>query len=199
MRPTPVDSSNWQALWIFLMVPCVHSTWSLNERTKARLPCVGPTGSFAEFIEWVLVCKESLFTIGLLRYMSLHPRKGWRELLPRRPGSKQVCEPATPFIAEGVLLELKGWEESPTNNPTAVNEIMMDSGKYYDELKEIFEEDLIYFFGEFITSSPVSPEFLVYPAPPVSPEFPSSLLLPPPQSASSSALPLHLPYASLWQ
>ncbi|ROL54991.1 hypothetical protein DPX16_5020 [Anabarilius grahami] len=36
-------------------------------------------------------------------------------------GSDQVREPATPVVAEGVIVELEGWEESPAHTTTAEN------------------------------------------------------------------------------
>ncbi|ROK87094.1 hypothetical protein DPX16_10234 [Anabarilius grahami] len=93
-------------------------------------------------------------------------------------GSDQVREPATSIVDEGVLVELEGGEESPTHNSTTVDKTCFISGKYYEDLKDIFDEDLTDFCGEVFSSSPVSPG---------SPEFPPCLSLPPPQSASFSA------------
>ncbi|CAM4620384.1 unnamed protein product [Leuciscus chuanchicus] len=89
--------------------------------------------------------------------------------------SDQVCEPLTSCVAEGVLVELEGWEESPTHTTTAVDEMSVVSGIYCEELKDIFEESLIDWFGKVIPVSPVSPEFPVSPVPLVLPECPSCL------------------------
>lgn len=42
---------------------CVFFNTSLNKRSKARLPVDGPRGSFAEYVELVLLRFESPFTI----------------------------------------------------------------------------------------------------------------------------------------
>ncbi len=120
-------------------------------------------------------------------------------------GSEQVREPATPqTVTEEVLVELGDREESPAHNTATVVGMVAVTGNYYDELKDIFEQDLIYFFGEALHNSSVSPMASVSPASPVSPvapvspvcpEFPPSLPLPSPQSASSSA-PVQLLSAS---
>ena len=62
-------------------------------------------------------------------------------------------------------MELEGWEESPAHTTTAVDEMSVASGIYYEELKVIFEESLIDWFGKVIPVFPVSPEFPVSPAP----------------------------------
>lgn len=84
-------------------------------------------------------------------------------------------------------------EDCPTHTFTALSEYELASGGYYDELKGIFEEDLIDFFGEALPNSPVSPESPLVPSSspvspksPVSLKLPSSLPLPPPQSARST-------------
>lgn len=101
-------------------------------------------------------------------------------------------------------MELGDGEESPAHNTATVVGMVAVTGNYYDELKDIFEQDLIYFFGEALHNSSVSPMASVSPASPVSPvapvspvcpEFPPSLPLPSPQSASSSA-PVQLLSAS---
>ncbi len=98
-------------------------------------------------------------------------------------------------------MELRDREESPpppTTPPTVV-EMVAVTDNYYDELN-----DLIYFFGEALHNSPVSPMASVSPASAVSPvapvspvcsEFPPSLPLPSPQSANSST-PVQLLTAS---
>lgn len=42
---------------------CVFYNTSLNERSKARLPRDGPRGSFAQYVEWVLLNCGSHFSI----------------------------------------------------------------------------------------------------------------------------------------
>ncbi len=98
-------------------------------------------------------------------------------------------------------MELRDREESPpppTTPPTVV-EMVAVTDNYYNELN-----DLIYFFGEALHNSPVSPMASISPASPVSPvapvspvcsEFPPSLPLPSPQSANSST-PVQLLTAS---
>lgn len=61
-----------------------------------------------------------------------------------------MCEPATPRISEGVLVELEGCEDSPAHNHTAMCEYELASGGYFEELKDIVEDNLIDFFGEII-------------------------------------------------
>lgn len=82
--------------------------------------------------------------------------------------------------------ELKDWEENPTHNPTAVDEMFMASAKFLEELKDTFEENLMDFLENLF---PVSPVFHVFPGSPVSPEYLPSLPLPSPQTACSSAPP----------
>ncbi|ROL51854.1 hypothetical protein DPX16_19373 [Anabarilius grahami] len=138
------------------------------------------------------------------------PRIRTESFIALEPGpltvSDQVREPATPFVAEGVIVELKGWEESPAHTTTAVDVSLLSSGHYLEELKDLFEAGLIDFFGEVIPNSPlspappVSPESPVSPAPvsPVSlvfPDFLPSLPLPPPRPTSSSAPPSLLSFS----
>lgn len=69
-------------------------------------------------------------------------------------------------------MEFVGLEGSPTHNLVTVDAVVKPSGGYLEELKDIFDEDLIDFFGKKFPSAPVSPVF------PESPAFPVSL---PPQ------------------
>ncbi|ROL54308.1 hypothetical protein DPX16_10731 [Anabarilius grahami] len=144
------------------------------------------------------------------------PRKGSDSTIAPEPtsqqGSDQVSEPVTSPDGEGVLVELEGWEESSAHNTTPM-ETMTDTGKYAEELKEVFMADLIDFFGEVTSHSPDSPVFNESPEPPEdqspvfssspSPEFPvcpPSLPLPPPPSPSltaSSSVPPFLPFSRL--
>ncbi|ROK87099.1 hypothetical protein DPX16_10239 [Anabarilius grahami] len=120
--------------------------------------------------------------------------------------SDQVRELATPFVAEGVIVELEGWEKSPAHTTTAVDVSLLSSGHYFEELKDLFEPDLIDFFGEMFPNSPVSPAPPVSPESPVStapespvslvfPDFLPSLPLPPPRPTSSSAPPSLLSFS----
>ncbi|ROL51695.1 hypothetical protein DPX16_19214 [Anabarilius grahami] len=199
----------WSLAYFPVRSLCEFYLASLNECTKARLPGVGPRGSFAEFVEWVLrrqrpfnhhqrVNRRRYFMSPpqtekacLPRWMSQEQGQGRMVTSPPEPASShksdQVREPATSIIDEEVLVELEGWEESPTRNSTVVDEIHLFSGKYYEELKDILEEDLVDFCGEVFPSPPVSPASSDSPTSLVSPEFSPSLPLPPPQSASSSA------------
>ncbi len=87
--------------------------------------------------------------------------------------SDQVREPATPCIAVAVHVKIEGLEGSPTHTPAAEGELQLVSGGHYEELIDTFKEDLIDWFGEVITSSPVSPESpLVLSCSHVSPESP---------------------------
>lgn len=54
-------------------------------------------------------------------------------------------------------MELEGCEDSPAHNHTAMCEYELASGGYFEELKDIVEDNLIDFFGEIIPSPPVSP------------------------------------------
>lgn len=192
---------------------------SLNKCTKVHLPGVGPRGSFAEFVEWVLVNCGSAYTIDpteddivisptlntppetshppplsdLTEILHVpttdhgdwpatmdkpKPRKRSVEVIALealpQPASDQVREPATPRISERVLVEYVGLEGSPAHNPATVDVIVKTSGGYFEELKDIFEVDLIDWVGEVIPNVPVSP------ASPNSSECPSSLPVPPP-------------------
>lgn len=95
------------------------------------------------------------------------------EPLPQ-PASDQVRKPATPRISERVLVLYVGLVGSPAHNPATVDVIVKTSGGYFEELKDIFEVDLIDWVGEVIPNVPVSP------ASPNSSKCPSSLPLPPP-------------------
>uniref|UniRef100_A0A673G649 Sprouty-related, EVH1 domain-containing protein 2 n=1 Tax=Sinocyclocheilus rhinocerous TaxID=307959 RepID=A0A673G649_9TELE len=79
-----------------------------------------------------------------------------------------------------------------THTPAAEGELQLASGSYLEELMDIFDVDLIDWFGEVIPNSSESP--LVLPSS-CSPEFPPSLSLPPPllKPASSSVLPPLVP------
>ncbi len=101
------------------------------------------------------------------------------------------------------------------HTPTAEGELQLASGSYFEELMDIFQKDLINWFGEVVpsspkpplsptspesplvpSSSPASPGSLLVPSSslaspklPVTPKLPPSLPLPPPlKPASSSAL-----------
>ncbi len=104
--------------------------------------------------------------------------------------SDQVREPATSSVPEGVLVEIEGLEGSPAHTPAAEGELQLATGKYIEELLDIFEVDLIDWVGEVVPPSsctPVSP--LVPPSPesPASPLAPSSYCAPvfPPSPTSS--------------
>ncbi|ROL51942.1 hypothetical protein DPX16_19461 [Anabarilius grahami] len=168
---------------------CVFYISSLSERSRTRLPGSGPPEDFAAFVEWVLVCNSSPFTIGPaeddfatsptpLPETNQPPPANYAtetlfeptadcgdqpperdEPVPRirtecfiasepRPltQSDQVREPATPFVVEGVIVELEGWEESPAHDTTAVEVSILNSGHYFEELKDLFEPGLIDFF-----------------------------------------------------
>ncbi|XDV39813.1 hypothetical protein PO909_009000 [Leuciscus waleckii] len=105
-----------------------------------------------------------------------------------------VLEPATADVIEGVLMELEGSEDSPAHNPAAVCESDLVSGGHFDDLKDLFEENLIDWFGEVISNTPESP------APPVSPAFPEPPAFPvspapsvSPASPGSPVCPPNLP------
>ncbi|KTF99450.1 hypothetical protein cypCar_00041706 [Cyprinus carpio] len=95
----------------------------------------------------------------------------------------QVYEPATPCVV-GLLVEIEGMEESTAHTPVTEGELHLVSGNYMEELMDVFQMDLIDWFGEVIPNSPVSP--LV----PPSPESPASPLVPPsPESPVSLLVP----------
>ncbi|XP_051727395.1 proline-rich protein 36-like [Ctenopharyngodon idella] len=138
------------------------------------------------------------------------PRIRTEPFIALEPGpltvSDQVREPATPVVAKGVIVEIKGWEESPAHTTTAVDVSLLSSGHYLEELKDLSEADLIDFFGEVFPNSPVSPAPPISPESPVSPApvspvsllFPESLpslSLPPPRPTSSSAPPSLLSFS----
>ncbi|XP_058650340.1 proline-rich protein 36-like [Onychostoma macrolepis] len=81
-------------------------------------------------------------------------------------------------------------EGSPAHTPTTEGELLLVSGRYEEELKDIFQMDLIDWWGEVQTCTPESP---VSPLVPSSPEAPVSPLVPPspesqpPSPASSQA------------
>ncbi|ROI15999.1 hypothetical protein DPX16_14211 [Anabarilius grahami] len=105
--------------------------------------------------------------------------------------SDQVHEPAAPCVTEGVLVEFEGWDESPTHNPTAVDVISMDSGKY---IKDVFEEVIPLFLPSLLV--PPSPEFSVSPLVPSSPDSPVTPLVPPSPMSSVNPPSLPLPHPS---
>ncbi|XP_016110248.1 vegetative cell wall protein gp1-like [Sinocyclocheilus grahami] len=101
--------------------------------------------------------------------------------------SNQVREPITSPVPKGVLVEIEGLEGSPTHTPAAEGELQLASGMYYEELMDIFQMDLIDWFGEVLPSSTASP---LVPPSSCSPVFPPSLPLPPPlQKPVSSSAP----------
>ncbi|ROL52380.1 hypothetical protein DPX16_6609 [Anabarilius grahami] len=93
------------------------------------------------------------------------PRKGSDSTIAPEPtsqqGSDQVSEPVTSPDGEGALVEREGWEESSAHNTTTM-ETMTDTGKYAEELKEVFMADLIDFFSESLTASSSVPPFLPF-------------------------------------
>ncbi len=63
-------------------------------------------------------------------------------------------ELATPFVPEGVLVEIKGLKESPTHTPAIECELYLVAGLYIEELMDM---DLVDWIGEVIPSVPESP------------------------------------------
>ncbi len=104
-------------------------------------------------------------------------------------------------------MEIKGLEGSPYHTPAAEGELQLASGSHCEELMDIFQEDLIDWFGKVVPSSPEPPLFpmspgspLVPSSSPVSPKLPETLKLPPIlplppplMPASSSALSALVP------
>lgn len=68
--------------------------------------------------------------------------------------SDQVRKPATQRIAEGVLVELEGWEDSPANTLAAVS-TSWPLEVTFEELKDLFKEDLTNFFLERLCPVPL--------------------------------------------
>lgn len=60
------------------------------------------------------------------------------------------------YVIEEVLMELEGLEDSPTHTPDAVCESDLVSGGHFVVLKDLFEENLIDWFGEVIPNTPKS-------------------------------------------
>lgn len=56
----------------------------------------------------------------------------------------------------GSISGSEGLEDSHAHNPATVCEFDMVSGEYLEELMDIFQKDLIDWFGEVITNVPVS-------------------------------------------
>ncbi|XP_058649111.1 proteoglycan 4-like [Onychostoma macrolepis] len=193
---------------------CVFYIISLSEQCKARLPANGPKEDFAACVEWVLMNNESAFTVGPVEDdittgptpplpETSQPSPRSTEILPEPtadgepepaaieplPSSDQVREPATSSVAEGVLVELEGLEGSPAHTPTTEGVLQLISGKYEEELREIFQTDLIDWWGEVQTCVPESPVSLLVPSSPESsvPESPVSPLVP--SSPESSRAP----------
>lgn len=136
------------------------------------------------------------------------PRNRFERVITLEPtsyhASDQVCEPATPQITKGVLVEINGLDEIPSHTPVAVGELGPACGAYYEELKEIFEEDLIDWFEEVIPSFPESSVFSESPVSSLilsSPESPMSLLVPPSSCSPlfPPRLPLPLPQSASFQ
>ncbi len=108
---------------------CVFYYTSLSERCKARLPANGPKEEFAAFVEWVLVNCGSHFTIGT---------------------AEEEFTSVTPCDTMGILMEIEGLEGSPAHTPATEGELQLASGhNYYEELMDIFQLDLIDWFGRF--------------------------------------------------
>ncbi len=128
---------------------CTFYYVGLNTSTKAG---EGPWGSFATFVEWVLVNCGSCFTIDPMENItSPTPKSGsslpssrCMEQLPvpttdREPEHAtteelwslslmtQVQEPATLHVPEGVLVVYEGMERSLTHTPTAKGKLQRDS------------------------------------------------------------------------
>lgn len=71
--------------------------------------------------------------------------------------SDQVRKPATLQITEGVLVTIGGLEDSSAHTPTTVSELSLASGGYVEKLRELFDEDLLDWFGEVVPYVPESP------------------------------------------
>ncbi len=193
---------------------CVFYISSLSERCKARLPANGPKEDFAAFMEWVLenngspltVCPSeedisspthvpetsqlsSRCTESLPEATATEPIIA-TELEPQA-SSDQVREQATLSVPEGVLVVIEGLEGSPAHSPATEGELQLVFGNHIEELMDIFEMDLIDWFGEVLPSAPKSP---VSPLVPSSPESPVSSLVP--SSPESPASPLVPPSSS---
>ncbi len=107
--------------------------------------------------------------------------------------SDQVREPATLSVPEGVLVVIKGLEGSPVHIPATEGELQLVSGSYIEELLDIFNTDLIDWFGEVLPCTPESPTSPLVPSSPESPAPP--LVLPsscPPVFPPNLPLPLPL-------
>ncbi len=130
---------------------------------------------------------------GTPRWRNLDRGQGWKlpspwSLLPCN-GLTRCVSRLPPLSTEEVLVEFGDMENCPAHTLTAMSEYELASGGYYEELKDIFSKDLIYFFGEVNPKPPVPPDTPVAPTTPVCPEFPPNLPLPPPHSTSPSAPP----------
>ncbi|ROL45369.1 hypothetical protein DPX16_4710 [Anabarilius grahami] len=56
---------------------------------------------------------------------------------PEQRGTDQVCEPAVPSVAEGILVEYEGMEVSPTQPPATESEFLVNSGDIFSDLEEV--------------------------------------------------------------
>ncbi|XP_058617738.1 uncharacterized protein LOC131531178 [Onychostoma macrolepis] len=191
---------------------CVFYFTSLSERSKARVPAGGPKEDFAAFVEWVLIHNESAFTIDPVEDdiatgptpplpETSQPSPRSTEILPEPtadgepepaateplPSTDQVRELATSSVVEGVLVVLEGLEGSPAHTPTTEGELQLVSGRYEEERKDIFQMDLIDWFGEVQTCTPESPVSPLVPSGPESPVSP--LVLSSPESPVSPLVP----------
>ncbi len=161
---------------------------SLSERCKARLPANGPEENFVEWVLernglYFSICPtEEVISSPTHEPETSQPSSRCTELLPEptadgepepaatepiiatepepQASSDQVREPATSSVPEGVLVVIEGLEGSPAHTPATEGELQLVSGNHIEELMDIFERDLIDWFGEVLPSAPVSPELI---------------------------------------
>lgn len=111
----PAVNFHWRTIhWRAIPIQTHYS--DLSKWSKAHLLVDCPREAFVAFVEWVLVCNESPFTIC----------SGQEDIASPTPcpETSQVCVPATTAVPVGLLVEFESMEWSPAHTTTV--EVMLD-------------------------------------------------------------------------
>ncbi len=181
-RTTTLPFSHSSVTWTFLQLPCyawsrVTVRWKITHR------------NFYILLAWLITLITRSVFFATQAWVSSRRRFSGRSQEPEpRESSDYGHEPATPHMPKGMLVEIKGLEGSPA----AEGKLLLVTWPYIKELMDVFQEDLIDWFGEVALSSPKPPESPMSPVsllvPSSSPVSPESLLIP-----SSSTVSPKLP------
>lgn len=163
---------------------CSFYIAGLNNTARAKLPGEGSRGSFAAFVEWVLVSNGSSFTVGPADEDATSPTPDPESSLPSPHRTEQLQEPTAdgePMLATNSMPEpgvatvhaaarirgsysgVRGHERKPCHTPTTKGEQIQDS----DIFDSLCKMDCLFLPSPLVplslTESPKSPELTKFP------------------------------------